>query len=343
MEFKKYSSIENTYRIKTISDIKDYGLHYGDWCVTEKVHGANFSFWLDNQGVRCAKRTDFLSTGQKFFNWESVLDDYMPNLEALFPAVGELYNISDETLEIVLYGELFGGIYPHDEVERHPTAQKVQKGVYYCPDNDFYAFDMKVNGRYVSQPLFEEVMRTLGFNYAKSLKVGSFDECLAYPNQFQTTIPDFYHLPQIEDNVCEGVVIKPLDAKFFENGSRVILKNKNDKFKEKSEGKHPKHPKLPKPEIVLTGEQEKVLSEIRTYITDNRLNNVTSKIGEINDKMFGRVLGEFTKDILVDFGKDNNIMEEMDKKDKKVITKILSGDVALYLRQRFLNVIDGTL
>ena len=44
-EFTKFPSLENTYRQKEIDkivmmEIKD------QWVVTEKVHGANFSFWV---------------------------------------------------------------------------------------------------------------------------------------------------------------------------------------------------------------------------------------------------------------------------------------------------------
>lgn len=44
MEFHKYHSIENTYRIKFVEQIKLNPEQ--DWIVTEKVHGANFSFLI---------------------------------------------------------------------------------------------------------------------------------------------------------------------------------------------------------------------------------------------------------------------------------------------------------
>jgi Rnl2 family RNA ligase len=338
MDFKKYSSIENIYRIKTISDIKDYGLHYGDWVVTEKVHGANLSFWMNKEGLRVAKRTSFLMNSDSFFNWQSVTDEYLVHLNALLEVCGEVFNISEDTLEVILYGELFGGTYPHPNVDKTLNASKVQSGVYYCPDNDFYAFDLKVNGQFINYCIFEEIMKNLGFNYARPLKIGNFDECLAYPNSFQTTIPDFYSLPDIEDNICEGVVIKPVDAKFFDNGSRVILKNKNDRFKEKE-----KKPKKVVKEVVLSEEQEKSISALNEYVTENRLKNVISKIGEVTDKDFGKILGAFTKDILEEHIKDDESFNNMEKEDRKVVTKLLSKDVALFLRQRFLNVIDNTL
>ena len=43
-----------------------------------------------------------------------------------------------------MYGELFCGIYPHEEVN-DTGYQPVQKGVYYCPWIDFYAFDILIH------------------------------------------------------------------------------------------------------------------------------------------------------------------------------------------------------
>ena len=66
--------------------------------------------------------------------------------------------------------------------------------------------------------------------YAKPLFSGSFKDALEYQNDFQTTIPGILGLPEIEDNIAEGVVIKPENAMFFHDGSRLILKNKNAKI-----------------------------------------------------------------------------------------------------------------
>jgi hypothetical protein len=39
MEFKRYSSIENSYRTKYLQTLEEQGLTGGEWVVTEKVHG----------------------------------------------------------------------------------------------------------------------------------------------------------------------------------------------------------------------------------------------------------------------------------------------------------------
>ena len=42
--FNKFPSLENTYRQKEIDEIVNQGLADQGYIVTEKVHGANFSF-----------------------------------------------------------------------------------------------------------------------------------------------------------------------------------------------------------------------------------------------------------------------------------------------------------
>lgn len=40
-------------------------------------------------------------------------------------------------------------------------------------------------------------------------------------------------LPPIADNICEGVVIRPVTPTYLRNGCRVLIKNKNARFAEK--------------------------------------------------------------------------------------------------------------
>ena len=363
MDFKKYNSIENADRTKIINYITEQGLSGGEWSVTEKVHGSNFSFYITSSEIKVAKRTSFLGVGQKFFNFEEVLDDHLDRMKLLFVLVSEFLNpkeadLSGDDLEIILYGELFGGTYPHEDVEAIPGSTKVQKGVFYSPLNNFYAFDMKVNGRFINTDIFEEIMEEVGIFYAKTLFKGTFEEALQYPNEFQTTLPKRLGLPEIENNVCEGVVIKPTSVKFFGSGDRVILKNKNEKFTEVS---HRKDKGVKVSENYDLSEEENFIYVIAlAYVTESRLRNVISKIGEVTDKMFGKLQGMFMKDVITDFRKDFShstkflclddsfeilCVEKLNtiEKDRvKVIQRKLNYDVKELVRKNFLDIIDGT-
>lgn len=350
MDFKKYNSIENVHRTKTIQQIFEYGYDKVEWVVSEKCHGSNFAFYMNSEGVRAAKRTSFLGIGQRFFNWEYVMEMYSQHLKLLYDMCDSLVrgtledaNAGEVTgeIEVILYCELFGGVYNHPDVERDPTAQRVQREVHYAPWNDVYCFDLKVNGRYLHYDLFSELMEATGFHYAKSLYRGGLDECLKYPNDFQTKIPEMLNLPSIEDNIAEGVVIKPVDTLYFPNGERVILKNKNEKFKEKHDKQKNRKDK-PKPDLSMNEAETELYEEGLRYINENRLRNVLSHIGPVNDKMFGKVMGLFHKDVLEDWRKDNeDTLNELDKKRVRVIEKRIQQEVAEMIREYFLNIIDG--
>jgi len=117
--------------------------------------------------------------------------------------------------------------------------------------------------------------------------------------------------------IVEGVVIRPIINRHFNGGSRVILKNKNEKWSENR-----KYHKLISLEEEVSETVLKLQEAILLYVTENRLNNVISKIGEVTEKDFGRVLGMFNKDIIDDFFKDyGDIINELEKKELKLIRK----------------------
>lgn len=52
----------------------------------------------------------------------------------------DLWNLE----KIFIYGELFGGEYPHPEVNPVSGVQAIQTGVYYSPRIEYCAFDIAV-------------------------------------------------------------------------------------------------------------------------------------------------------------------------------------------------------
>jgi len=80
MKFTKYSSIENTYRKKEIEKIYINGFADNKikWIVTEKIHGANFSFISDGKKVIAAKRTSILNNNElsKFYDADIMMEKY---------------------------------------------------------------------------------------------------------------------------------------------------------------------------------------------------------------------------------------------------------------------------
>ena len=340
MEFKKYNSLENSYRQKFIDQIVEQGKSHGTWVVQEKIHGANFSFFYDGKNLMTGKRTAFLGgEGENFYNSHKIKDIYSEAVIQIFNLLSKDKKKGKQPVEsIIVYGELYGGNYPHKEVENNSGFKSIQNGVFYNPDVDFYAFDIKVNDEFLGVQAANSLFEELRFFHAKTLFSGTLEKCLEYANEFQTTIPGLLGLPEIENNICEGVVIRPVDAKYLFSGSRVIIKNKNEKFAEKDN----KKPKIKK-EVELTPGATKILEEALTFVTENRLRNVISKIGTITDKDFGKLMGFLNKDTIEDFLKDNK--EEfivLDKKEQKYVTKKIGSENANIIRKDFLNIIDNT-
>lgn len=323
--FKKYNSIENSYRQKFLNYIVEQGKADGEWTVSEKIHGANFSFVVGEQGMKFAKKTAFIESDEDFFNYELVVEKYSSNVKALFEYIK---TIKEDVEQITVFGELFGGSYPHPDVENNNKISAVQKEVHYSPVIDFYAFDIFINGEtYLNQDEADELFDKFDFFYAKSLFRGTLQECLDFEKEYVTTIPTRLGLPTIEGNIGEGNVIKPIEPRFLWSGSRVVVKNKSPKVKQ---------------EIKLTEAGETMLEEMSCLVTENRLKNVLSHIGEVKQSDFGKVMGLLNKDVIDDFMKDfKEEFVELDKKERQAITKDIGRQNAELLRVNFLNIIDG--
>lgn len=344
MRFKRYNSIENTYRTKTINTIVEQGKSGGEWIVEEKVHGANFSFWYNGEEMRTAKRSAFVGgDGENFFNSDTIKEKYETNVKHLYNQL----KLSHEFDTLVVFGELFGGNYPHKDVENDNGIGAVQNGIWYSPNIEFYAFDIKLivgndiddwkKNYFLNTDVCEKLFDKFGIFHSKPLFRGTFEECVEFENLYISKIPEWLGLPEIENNTCEGNILKPVEASYFWNGSRVALKNKNEKFSEKKN----KGPKIKKV-INLSDTANELLGEALLHVTENRLRNVLSKFGEVGQKDFGKVMGHMNADVFEDFLKDNK--EEfigLDPKERKFITKKVGQDNANLLRTNFLNIIDG--
>ncbi|MEN4760256.1 RNA ligase, Rnl2 family [Chryseobacterium sp. C39-AII1] len=336
MIFKTYNSIENTYQNRVIDQIWMQGFGDEVFIVQEKVHGANFSFFTDGKEIKIAKRTAFIEQDEKFFNAHQILERYRKNVIEAFEKVKTMH---PDVETVVIYGELFGGGYKHKKVEPVKDAVKVQKGVEYAPHNEFYAFDIKLNGTtYLDTDFVNQIFEETGFFYAKILFQGILEDALHYPNVFDSKIPAWLELPEVENNMCEGTIIKTLKTKYFGNGSRVILKNKNEKWVEKSKVVR-KQNKTVQKQINFSEKAQNIWEEIQKYATVNRLNNVVSKIGEFEPKMIGKVIGLFSQDILEDFEKDfPEVFTTIEKEEQKRINKKLNSLVIDIVKEELMTV-----
>lgn len=342
LRFDKYTSIENTYQTPYMLKVQEKVPEDMLWDVTEKVHGANCCMITDGNTVEFAKRSGIVGEGGGFFNYELVLAEFQSKILEAFKYVKEKYETEEKPIKMVqFYGELFGGTYPHEEVQRDSRYSAVQKGLYYAPYQSFYGFDIALvhgNGTdangyrtWLNPDEESEVYKANNIFHAKSLFRGTLKECLAFSNAFQTHIPEWLGLPPIEDNICEGVVIKPMVPQFFNNGDRIVLKNKNERFSEKKK-EHVHKEVVDTPKVVIN-----MVSLIKDYITDARLCNVISHEGEFEmPKAFGSLIKLYTEDILNDFIKENMAeWNSLEKGNQKLITKKMTSEASAVIKTHY--------
>jgi Rnl2 family RNA ligase len=322
IQFKKYNSIENTFDKDFMERIFIEEVDKQEFVVQEKVHGANACFVTDGATVSFGKRTGFVEADEKFYDYEELLERYTPKVITLFSLVKETV---PEVKTLTVFGEMFGGKYPHPDVKNNNKTMLIQKGVHYCPNHEFYAFDLYVineeTGYYLTLDEANAFFERGGFFYAKTLFRGTLNECLKFPNDAPSMISAWLGLPPMDDNICEGVVIRPVKPTYLHNGSRVLLKSKNARFAEKKAVKK-REPKL-FAEPSYSEELNSLLPVIEQYITENRLNNVTSKIGHISvPKDTGKLIGLFSKDVLDDFLKEHSgEYAALEKSEQKILNR----------------------
>jgi len=338
-EFKKYSSIENTFdaefmervRLETPADLQ--------YVVQEKVHGANCCFITEGGEPLFAKRTGLVEPGEKFYDYEEMLERYKERINSMFQAVKNKYT---DTESVLIYGEMFGGKYPHPEVKNSTKVVDIQKGVSYSPSHEFYGFDIYVNGveshRYLSVEDAATLFEQTGFCYARTLFTGVLDECLTYPNDFQSKVAGWLGLPPIDDNICEGIVIRPVTPTYLHNGARVLLKSKNAKFAEKKSIKK----RAPKVFVEPTYSEalNTQLAIAEDYITENRLNNVVSKIGHVSiPREMGKLMGLYSKDVLDDYLKEHSSEYALlEKSEQKIVNKHVNTQAVSLLKRVYMGL-----
>jgi Rnl2 family RNA ligase len=324
MKFKHYPEIENSYREKYIAILKEHGFGDIPYVATEKIHGANFSFWTDGTEVQVATRTQFTDGG--FYKSQDVIDRYSDNIMRL---KNEEYPDTDT---IAVYGELFG--------------PGIQKGIYYGTEKDFMAFEIRIinsdeHDRIEKPTKLPILLDHYNIRQVPHINLYScLDDALeesiiftshAYKSVYGYDAENDNSEYTEGENLAEGIVIQPADrALFTGNGARVMIKNKNPKFAEKSKRKS-------KGDRITTFNPWIILSEI--YVNENRMNAVISKFGEVTQKDFGKIIGLMSKDVIADMIKDEELdpLWRTDEETKQLVGKGVTTNVSAFLKEHLLR------
>lgn len=344
--FKKYTSLENSYQKKFIENVM-LETHDKDlqWIVTEKVHGANFSVHILKDGtIKLAKRSGFIGNGEIYDNFYGIetsglTPDLIKKSKDLYNSIQMLND--GEPYDLVLYGELFGGKYDHPHISIDNKSKTVQKDVNYSPNHQFIIFDIMIDGDFLNYEDYinfvKEIHEEFKFDYVEPIAIyDSLQDALEHECEFESEIYKQYGLPKIEENYAEGIVIKPSENIYLFNNSRVVIKKKSKAFSEKRA--RPKKVVEPLPDNLL-----ELVNKANEYITDNRLSNVCSHEGidpeNIEGKEIGKVIGLFNKDVIEDFIKDTPEFNDLDKGDRKKITKAINTHSAKYIKNKIFGYV----
>lgn len=309
MAYQKYHSIENLRDSDITGVLSTPNLAEAKYSVTEKAHGACFSLHHMVGGITEAyRRNGKLDVAAKDFypGWQGVYQEVLDRM----PAVTDLLRLDYyDITSFTIYGELLGGHYPG-----LPTAEgqhAIQRGIWYSPKVTFLAFDILVYQSHAhsnSIPQFlpyeriEYICKRTGILAIPQLAFGSFNECVAHTETFQSRIPALLGLPELEDNIAEGWVIRCEDPNltYGKHHRRPIWKQKTAKFAEVA-----KDPRI-RPKTTLTAEEGEEIVRLLARINQNRLNSVISK-GDIPmiKQNTGRIIHTLVADALEELARED--------------------------------------
>ncbi|MER5932359.1 RNA ligase family protein [Streptomyces sp. NPDC002054] len=260
-----------------------------EWVALEKVHGANFAVVCDRAGVRPAKRRELLG--------ESGLDDFFgvgriwPSLavaaDRCAAALRRTYG-SDPSAPVTVYGELAGGRYPHPDVPPSPGTEPVQTGVWYAPGLLWMPFDATVETagggtRWAGDRALREAADAAGLHCAPLIARGTLAQVQERTSVFPTRVPALLGLPELPDNLAEGLVVKPAEEWGTPDGAdagpaaRPVAKFKHPAFAEdeRFDGSRPYRA----PAEGAAGVPGWLLGQVAALLTPARAAAAVSKLG----------------------------------------------------------------
>jgi Rnl2 family RNA ligase len=171
------------------------------WVELEKIHGAQLVIDIDEDGVRFGKRKGWLQEDEPFFGWQLLRGSLREATREAYGRVG--------AARLVLYGELFGGGYPHPEVPDRGLIP-VQTGVWYAPDLRWVLFEARAIDGEKDEFLSWSESSTLRLLTPPLLLRGRKVEVDALPERFPSRVAAALGLPSLgEGNLAEGLVLKP--------------------------------------------------------------------------------------------------------------------------------------
>lgn len=264
----------------------------GAWIAQEKIHGAQLVVGVSARETRIGKRKAWLEESDGFFGWQLLRADLSRIARAVFEALRV-----DGGRELHLYGELFGGSYPHPSVDAIPGLSPVQTGIWYAPDIRWAPFDAVIvtpgdaaSADFADAAELAAAVAAAGAITPPVLARGKKTDVSATPHRFRTRVPDLLGLPPLEKNFAEGLVLKPAGRTLA--SGRAVTKRKIEEFDETRFGESEAWDA--NQVIPLSG----LIALAERLVNAPRLQSARSKAGESP----GAIADEVVLDVMIDLG-----------------------------------------
>ena len=352
-DFTKYTEIENVDNEQFLHKLRNFELTHPNmhYVAQPKCDGANFQIDVDrNDEFNVGSRSHYLGEEGSFNNYQMVLERF--NLkEKAFKAKEyirrkwfegafedpDTFEILSDKFDMLMFGELAGGVYKSEGVE-HKTEKgnvMIQGRISYAPFNFWVCFDILVKNDnkavYLNPMDVEMLCKDLNIPVIENRFEGTLDEVLNYDINFIDDIGNkLFGLPIIEENnITEGIVIKPLQFCKFDDGSRVIGKHKTTKFREQRQ--------RAKVDVVVPEKVKEWAEKVNEFVTESRYYSVISKLDDTEKKDFSTIMHNFMDDLWKDFKKVYDIDKMEEEVDSKTIGKLTSKLIANFIRPYYMK------
>lgn len=280
MKFKKYPSLTNHY---AIAKAGQFNLNQ-EYVSTEKIHGANISIVIDNQNnIDIAKRTSFLTDEEKTQKpWNTLADFVVEHKDLVMRWTEEIRRITSTLTtqsveQIHLYGELYGS--KVQNMQYNENKEQIRK---------IRFFDIHV-------VLESESVLVLSQQDMTDVFTPEYTVPVLRQGTLGHLIQTAVELESALGGHSEGEVYKSAERYILPSQylTYPVIKHKNESFQEK------KQTKKVKTIVEHTQEEIKVLEEVQSRITTQRLLNILSH-GDIPTEptSTGRIIKAFMEDII---------------------------------------------
>jgi Rnl2 family RNA ligase len=258
----------------------------GDWVATEKIHGGQLVLGYDGHALYVGKRKAWLRPNEPFFGWQLMRDRLARAGRAALGRGGAAVRI---------FGELYGGGYPHPEVPPAPGMAPVQTGVWYSPTVRYALFDVLRHdhpedpGVFLPYTDVAAIAADAGLDVVPLLARGSRTSLDTVPVRFPTRMPKLLGLPKLDGNLAEGIVLRA-DTPMTPS-ERPVRKLKIAEFDEQ------RYASSRKWDPWLRLKPAELREIVTTMVNGPRLASARSKVGPVTGDA---LLDELALDVMVD-------------------------------------------